>query len=79
MEENEAIYIRGFNQGYLLARYEPSLLAMVVKNVSPAGDYLQGFFSGKEEYELEQSQTRLDELSRLREETKDRDHDLERE
>lgn len=73
------IFTKGFNHGYLLARYEPGLLASVVKNVSPGGDYLEGFFSGKEEYELEQTKTRLDELSRLRDNAKDRGQDLDRE
>jgi hypothetical protein len=76
MEPNQVIFTKGFNHGYLLARYEPGLLASVVKNVSPTGDYLEGFFSGKEEYEIEQTRDPLVELSRLRDHAKERDHDL---
>lgn len=76
MEQNEINYTNGFNHGYLLSRYEPGLLASIVKNVSPHGDYLEGFFSGKEEHELEQTWDQVAELSRLRDNAKERDHDL---
>lgn len=54
-------YTRGFNSGYVLAKYNPNLLIKVVKGLAPTTEYLGGFFSGKLEYELEN----------LRQETKD--------
>jgi hypothetical protein len=55
-------------------------VAKLVKCIqATTSDYLSGFFSGKEEYELEVSRTKLDELGRLRNESKDREQNLEQE
>lgn len=77
MEQVENQYIKGFNNGYLLAKYEPSLLDKLFKQLAPSGEYLEGMFSGKEEYELEHSRMQMDELKRLRNEALDHNHDLE--
>ena len=66
MSNQEKLYIKGFNSGYLLAKHEPELLGKVLKNISPKKDFVEGLFSGKEEYELEYSRTQLDELNHLR-------------
>ena len=76
MEEQK--YIKGFNSGYLLAKHMPTLLSKVVKNISPTDDFSEGLFSGKEEYELENSRTQIEELKRLRNKSKDRDKGHER-
>lgn len=78
MEIQEQQYIKGFNHGYTLSRYEPGLTTKIIKNLNPANDYLSGFFSGKEEWELEQSRSQLDEIQRLRDNSKDREQDKER-
>ncbi len=49
MEDTEKRFTRGFNHGYLLAKYTPSLLAKLVKRLTPSNDYFQGFFSGSKE------------------------------
>ena len=78
MSAQEQQYIRGFNHGYLLTKHLPELVAKLVRRIeATTSDYLSGFFSGKEEYELEVSRTQLDELDQLRNKTKDRGHDLE--
>jgi hypothetical protein len=79
MEETSALYVRGFNHGYTLAKDIPDLVAKIVKQLSPENDYLSGFFSGKEEWELEQNRIRLDELKQLRNQSKERGYDLEKE
>jgi hypothetical protein len=77
MEQNEATYTNGFNNGYLLAKYEPSLLEQVLKQLAPSSEYLEGLFSGREEYQREYTRTQLDGLSRLRDNTQDRDREVE--
>jgi hypothetical protein len=77
MSSHQIMYIKGFNSGYLLAKHIPTLLAKIVKNVRPTNDFTEGLFSGKEEYELEFSRTQLDELTRMRNRSKDRGQDLE--
>ena len=79
MSAVEQQYIKGFNHGYLLTKHLPELVANLVKQIKAnASDYLAGFFSGKEEWELEFSRAQLDELKQLRDKSNDRDQDLER-
>lgn len=78
MSNQQMQYIRGFNSGYLLAKYIPTLLAKIVKNVRPTNDFTEGLFSGKEEYELEHSRTQAEEISQLRKKSRDRDKGHER-
>lgn len=79
MSTQETKYINGFNSGYLLAKHMPTLLSKIVKNISPADNFTEGLFSGKEEFELEYSRTRTEELKHLRNKSKSRDKGLERE
>ena len=79
MSNQEKLYIKGFNSGYLLAKYMPVLLTKIVKNVSPTNDFVEGLFSGKQEYELEYSRTQLDELNLLRNKSENREKGFERE
>lgn len=41
-KEYEALYVKGFNDGYLLSRFEPDLY----KKISNAGDKEQPYFNG---------------------------------
>ena len=79
MSNQEKLYIKGFNSGYLLAKHEPELLTKIVKNVTPANDFVEGLFSGKEEYELQYSRSQLDELTLLRNKSQNREKGFERE
>lgn len=76
--DTEKQYIQGFNNGYTLAKYEPDLMTKIIKNIHPTNDYLDGLFSGKVEYELEHTRTQLDDLKRVRNESQNRENDLER-
>jgi hypothetical protein len=76
---NEQQYICGFNQGYLMTKHLPDLTAKLIKRIDRnAGDYSAGFFSGKEEYELEATRTQLNELRNIRNSSNEREHDLDR-
>ena len=79
METEESQYIKAFNNGYVLAKFEPTLLATILKNLSPSNSYLEGMFAGKEEFELEKFRPHIDELNQIRQKGKDRENDLERE
>lgn len=78
MTNQEKQYIQGFNNGYLLEKFEPTLLATVLKDLSPTTPYLEGLIEGKDQLELEHSQKELDDLHRLRDDTLSRDNDLEK-
>lgn len=73
--QGQELYIKGFNHGYLLTKHLPELVARLVNGLtSSSGDYLDGFFSGKEEYELELGEIKRGELEQLRNRTADREH-----
>lgn len=76
MQTQEQLYVRGFNHGYILAKYLPELVTKLIKTVAPITDYTEGFFSGKEEYEIEYTRAQIDELNNLRNRSKDQDRDL---
>lgn len=78
MNEQEQSYAKGFNRGYLLTKHEPELVYKITRTLNPTNDYLSGFFSGKEEYELEFSRDQLLKLGNLRERSKNEEQDLER-
>ena len=76
MEEQK--YIRGFNDGYLLAKHMPTLLSKLTKNLKVTNDFVEGILMGKEEFDLEHSRTQTDELKRLRNKSQNRDKGHER-
>ena len=77
--DTEKQYVTGFNNGYILAKHEPGLLSKIVKNLSSTTNYLQGLFSGKEEYELEHSRVHENELNLLRNKSQNQEKGFERE
>ena len=64
---NEIQFIKGFNAGYLLAKYEPQLLIGLLDKISPINSYVDGMSNGVKEYELERTYERLNELESLKE------------
>jgi len=70
MELNEKQFIAGFNSGYLLARYEPQMLTVLLNNIQPINSYISGLTYGQQEYELEQTKNKISELSKLRQNTR---------
>ncbi len=46
-------YLKGFNNGYLLAQHEPGLAAKLAAHPNPNNEYFSGLMSGKEEYDKE--------------------------
>lgn len=80
MSRQEKQYIKGFNHGYLLMKHLPDLVAKLLKSVKETtSDYFSGFFSGKEEYEIENERDNLKELYNIRNRSIDREIDFENE
>ncbi|MEP7168175.1 MAG: hypothetical protein ABI855_02270 [Bacteroidota bacterium] len=78
-EQNEQLFIRGFNNGYILAKYEPQfttgLLNGIEKNSLP---FMQGFISGAKEVKIEKFKSKTkDAQDNLN--SRDNDFGLERE
>ena len=66
--ENELIvdkqYLKGFNDGYLVAEHEPQLAAQLVKHPNNHSLYFKGVVSGKQEFDMEKVKERLKGMSR---------------
>lgn len=77
MEINEKQFIKGFNHGYVLAEYEPQLLSALLKGFQTINSYTSGISYGQKEYELERTKGQLDELDKIRQESRN-EKDLER-
>lgn len=75
MELNEQQFITGFNSGYLLAKFEPVLLKILLKGIHPNTLYINGLSSGQREYEQEQTKNRLNDVKRLRSKNLNKDKD----
>lgn len=46
-------YLKGFNNGYLLAKHEPALAAQLAASPNDQNPYFKGLAGGKQEYENE--------------------------
>ena len=77
MEEQKQTHIKGFNDGYKLAKFNPELLAKIQPSLSEDVEYDRGLLEGAKEWAQEQEQTRADELSNLRK-GPNQEHDLTR-
>jgi hypothetical protein len=71
MELDEKQYETGFNSGYLMAKFEPQMLALLLRDIRPLNSYIQGMSSGLKEYELGKTNAQLDELHSLRQKNRD--------
>lgn len=87
MEANETTeipeaYVKGFNDGYLLAKESPDLLNTLLQgNQSKSSEYFKGLVSGKRELEKELSLAKLNNKLQHTKETKsiNKDKDLSKE
>jgi hypothetical protein len=76
--DTEKQFVTGFNNGYLIAKYEPAISSKITKNLQPAAGYLEGFLAGKEEYEIENIKSQEKDLEQIRARSNDREKDLEK-
>lgn len=64
MEQNEKLFTDGFNNGYLLAKFEPELAKkLTAENNNAHSDYFKGLVSGKQELQMEKVRERMKGLS----------------
>jgi hypothetical protein len=76
---NEEKYIKGFNNGYVLAEHKPELLKAVTQNLPPANEYVEGILDGKEQFKLEKTQEQISEIEQLRNRTGSKENELSKE
>lgn len=74
---NERYFAKGFNHSAILAEFRPDLLNDILPSINPKNTYFDGFFAGKEEWELEQKNKQLEKLSNLRESERSNERELE--
>ena len=77
MEKQELDFIKGFNNGYLLAKHEPELVNKLIKNPANDNEYMKGLAFGHEEYEMEKNQNKSKDQSHDKA-TKNKDHELDK-
>lgn len=53
MKTPEELIQKGFNDGYLLAKFQPELAAKLAQQKNEQSPYFNGLVSGKAEYEAE--------------------------
>jgi hypothetical protein len=66
METQEQTYLKGFNDGYKLARYQPEILKKIQDSLSEGVEYERGLIAGVQEWQQEKTKTRESELKELR-------------
>ena len=76
MESQDALFIKGFNNGYILEQHQPALLTEVLRGLSSTTDFITGLQSGQNLYQQERSNQELDEISKLREQGREHELDL---
>ncbi len=76
--EQEPTYIKGFNDGYKLAKFQPELYAKLSDSLSQDNEYERGILEGAKEFEKEREHTRVGELDQVRK-AKELSKDLEQE
>lgn len=70
MNEN-FLYIKAFNAGYLIEQYLPQLAKLLTSSLSDSdNDFAQGFIAGSNQYTLEKTPVKSRLLDKLREDAK---------
>ena len=72
-ELNEAEYIKGFNQAYTIAKYEPKLAEKLKGNIELNSDRASGLYHGLNQYFKEKEEARTKDLGAIRSKSKDKD------
>lgn len=70
MNEN-FVYTKAFNAGYLLEKFLPQLAKLLTSNLSDSdNEFAQGFIAGSNQYNLEKTPVKSKLLERLKEDAK---------
>lgn len=79
MSDQEQLYIKGFNSGYLLEKHMPTFFATLTKNIVAKDEFTEGLLNGSKEFKLENAKVQAEELNRLRNKSKNRERGFEKE
>ena len=71
MEEQEKQFAKGFNNGYLIAKYQPDLFAKLEKNMDSSNHYVQGLLFGKKEHDAEKKVVKLKDFKQNQNQSKE--------
>lgn len=66
MEIDESKFIKGFNAGYFLAKYEPKVLLNLLEHIHPINSYISGMNFGQKEFQFDIDKSQLEELKSIR-------------
>lgn len=77
MEKLEQLFIKGFNNGYMLAKHEPQMLDTLLREIRPNSSYIDGMKGGQLEYQQERLQNRVNEINQLNKTNSELDIDRE--
>lgn len=53
LEQPDPLFVKGFNNGYFLAKHDPQLAAHLTTQSNEQNSYFKGFMRGKQEYDRE--------------------------
>jgi hypothetical protein len=65
MEQDNQTYLKGFNEGYKLAKFSPDLFEKIKDSLSQESEYDKGILGGAAQWQQEKEQQRLKELNEL--------------
>lgn len=74
--ETEDKYVKGYNSGYFIMKYEVDLSKKIENNLPRTNDFLQGFFDGCEQLRLENMYEQLLQLKGIRNSRSDLEKDF---
>lgn len=78
--EQQQTYIKGFNDGYKLARYSPDLYEKLKESLNSEVEYDNGIIEGAAQWEKEKENDRLRQLEEMEKGSEqEQEEDLERE
>jgi hypothetical protein len=66
-KEEEQTYVKGFNNGFKLAKFQPELFARIKDSLNPDKEYDRGLIEGSQQWEREKEKQRIEELHQMRE------------
>lgn len=70
--DNEELFKKGFNFGYILSKFNPELSKKITSKPNPASNFHNGLVWGKKEFENEFLKTRENEIKNIRSKEKSR-------
>jgi hypothetical protein len=64
--EADELFTKGFNFGYILAKFNPELMKKITKNSNTNSNFTKGLVWGKKEFEKEIVNSRASEIEKVR-------------